>query len=124
MLKRSGDQLGQAARAILANRQLRQTILPAELFGEWPWGALLTLFVADAEGRRLTGHMIAEQLACPKPVMARWIQHLSTTGLVVGDGTGDLNDLLTLSPRAISALETYLAATVETAEMVLRQQTL
>lgn len=109
------DSLARAARGILRNRALRRAHLPADLFGEWAWDALLTLFVGDAEGRRLTGAMLAEELACPAPTMMRWIQHLLAAGLVISDGGRDLSSPLTLSAQAITALERYLAATLRNA---------
>ena len=56
------DALARAARAILCNRRLRRAHLPGDLFGEWAWDALLTLFVGDAAGRRLTGAEMAALL--------------------------------------------------------------
>jgi hypothetical protein len=114
-----GDRLSEAARAILVNRRSRLDLLPAELFGEWPWEVLLTLFVADAEGQRLTGRGIAAELACPPLTMTRWLQHLARTGLVVGDTARDLDTPLTLSPSAITALESYLATSLQTAHLLL-----
>jgi hypothetical protein len=114
-----GDSLSEAARAILVNRRSRLDLLPAELFGEWPWEVLLTLFVADAEGQRLSGREIAAKLACTPLTMTRWLQHLARTGLVVGDTARDLDTPLTLSPSAITALESYLATTLQTAHLLL-----
>jgi hypothetical protein len=113
-----GDRLSEAARAILVNRRSRLDLLPAELFGEWPWEVLLTLFVADAEGRRLTGRTIIAEIACTPLTMTRWLEHLARTGLIVGDTSDDLDAPLTLSPAGISALESYLAATVQTAHLL------
>jgi hypothetical protein len=113
-----GDRLSEAARAILVNRRSRLDLLPAELFGEWPWEVLLALFVADAEGRRLTGRTIAAEIACTPLTMTRWMQHLVRTGLVVGDPSVDLDAPLTLSPAGITALESYLATTLQTAHLL------
>lgn len=109
------DALARAARAILCNRRLRRAHLPDDLFGEWAWDALLTLFVGDAAGRRFTGDLLARELACPAPTMMRWIQHLLTAGLVTCDGRRDLTSPLTLSAQAITALEGYLTATLRAA---------
>jgi hypothetical protein len=113
-----GDRLSEAARAILVDRRSRLDLLPAELFGDWPWEVLLTLFVADAEGRRLTGRTIAATLACTPPTVTRWMQHLARTGLVVGDTSVDPDAPLTLSPAGITALESYLATTSKTTHLL------
>ena len=112
------DRLSEAARAILVNRRSRLDLLPAELFGEWPWEVLLVLFVADAEGRRLTGRTITAELACTPLTMARWMQHLARTGLIVGDTSDDPDAPLTLSPAGITALEAYLDTTLQTAHLL------
>lgn len=105
------DRKARIAEAVLENRRQRHSLLPAVIFGEYAWDALLMLFVADAASTRLTGRDIAARLSCSETVMSRWIKYLSQEALIVGDGTGDLDDLLTLSPAAIEALEAYLAST-------------
>jgi len=105
------DEKARLARAILDNRAQRRTLLPEALFGEWGWEALLELFVADAVPERLTAREIARRIGCDERVMSRWLKFLSEQRLVVGDGDGDLDDLLTLSPTAIVAIERHLEAT-------------
>lgn len=112
------DRKARLAQAILDNRKHRHDHLPDELFGEFAWSALLHLFVADAASQRLTGHMLAERTACPAPVMQRWLMYLSKQQLVVGDGDGDLSDLLTLSATGLAAIEAYLAHTTVMAERI------
>jgi len=113
-----GDRLSEAARTILVNRRSRLDLLPAELFGEWPWEMLLTLFVADSEGRRLSARMIAAELACGPLTMTRWMQHLTRTGLVIGDAATDPDEPLTLSPTAITALESYLGSVLASSQLL------
>jgi len=115
---RHGDRLSEAARTILVNRRSRLDLLPAELFGEWPWEMLLTLFVADSEGRRLSARMIAAELACGPLTMTRWMQHLTRTGLVIGDAATDPDEPLTLSPTAITALESYLGSVLASSQLL------
>lgn len=112
------DALADIARGILTNRRSRSAMFPADLFGEWAWEVLLLLFIADAEGRQMTGWMIAHDLACSPSLLSRWIKHLSSVALIIGDGSGDLNDLLTLSPSAITSLEHYLTETANTGRLL------
>jgi hypothetical protein len=102
------DGKARLAAGISANRQQRQKYLPQELFGETPWDMLLMLFVADANGKRVDGNKMVEQLGCSPRALSRWLKHLSAIGLIVGDGTGDLSDDVTMSPTAFEAVEKYL----------------
>lgn len=113
------DEKARLAQAILDNRRDRQHHLPGELFSEYAWDALLHLFIADAASERLTGHSLIERIGCAAPVMVRWLMYLSQQKLVVGDGDGDLSDLLTLAPDALDAIETYLHKTQALAEQVI-----
>lgn len=110
------DKKARLAEAVLRNRVQRRSLFPATIFSEHAWDALLMLFVADAASERLTGRDIAKSLECSESVMSRWIKYLSQERLIVGDGTGDLGDLLNLAPNAINALETYLSRTQEYAD--------
>lgn len=109
------DRKARLAQAILDNRAQRRDNLPDEMFGEFAWDALLYLFIADAASQRLDGHELVERTSCPAPVMRRWLVFMSEQKLVVGDGDGDLSDLLTLSAKALAAIENYLAHTIEMA---------
>jgi DNA-binding MarR family transcriptional regulator len=91
--------------SIIKFRQCRADVLPAELFSEPAWDLLLELFLADAEGRRITAREVADKSNISPGVMSRWLQHLSKIGYVVGDGTGDLDDMLTLSAEALQRME-------------------
>ncbi|MEG3126136.1 hypothetical protein [Sphingomonas sp. GB1N7] len=92
---------------MLQFRRDRQRLLPAELFSEPAWDLLLELFVADAEGRGLSGREVSQRSNVAAPVMARWLMHLVNIGLVIrdGSGAGDLDDLLTLSGKAMDRME-------------------
>ncbi len=41
--------------------------------------------------------------------MSRWLKHLTAEGLLVGDGTGNLDDELTLSGAGMAKMEVVLA---------------
>jgi hypothetical protein len=109
------DEKARLAQAIVDNRRDRKHHLPRTLFSEYAWDALLHLFIADAVSQRLTGHRLAERVGCPPRVLARWLLYMTQEGLVVGDGDGDLSDLLTLSPKALDAVEAYLTQTQDSA---------
>lgn len=110
------DRKARLAQAILNNRKQRLDGLPHEMFGEFAWDALLHLFVADAVSQRLDGHALVKRISCPASVMRRWLVFMSEQKLVIGDGDGDLSDLLTLSAEALAAIETYLAHTTDMAK--------
>lgn len=102
------DRTARTAAALLGFRRERSRYLPAELFHEPAWDLLLELFVADSEGRRLTGRHVSEKMRVPSGVMSRWLVHLSRVDLLVGDGSGNLDDELTLSGQAFDKLERLL----------------
>ncbi len=102
------DDAAKLAAFMLAFRRSRSEELPASLFGEPGWDFLLELFIADARGVRMTGRQISELHCIPTRVASRWLMYLSGEGLIVGDGTGDLDDALTLSGVAIGKIERLL----------------
>jgi hypothetical protein len=93
------------AASMLEFRRERAEILPAELFSEPAWDLLLELFLADAEGRHITARGVAMRSNISPGVMSRWLRHLTKIGYIVGDGTGDLDDMLTLSAKALQRME-------------------
>lgn len=99
------DHAASLAAAMLDFRRSRSKILPADLFAEPAWDLLLELFVADAQGRRLTARQVCDRSGISSYVMARWLMHLSQSGFVIGDGNGDLDDLLTLSAGTLAKME-------------------
>ena len=102
------DQVANFADFMLAFRRSRAEELPRSLFGEPSWDFLLELFVADARGVRMTGRQISERHQISPAVASRWLKHLSTESLIVGDGSGDLDDELTLSGAAMEKMERLL----------------
>lgn len=99
------DRSASLTAAMLEFRRFRLNVLPAELFSEPAWDLLLELYVADAEGRRLTARQVCERSKIPPVVMSRWLQHLSQAGFVIGDGTRDIDDILTLSAAMLARME-------------------
>lgn len=112
------DQSAATAEAILKFRRIRSAILPRELFAEPGWDLLLELFVADANGHRLTARDVADRDNIPPTVLSYWLIHLTKIGFIVGDGDGNLDDLLTLSGKALNILETAMDSANEVRESV------
>jgi hypothetical protein len=93
---------------MLAFRRGRTKELLRSLFGEPSWDFFLKLFVADARGVRMTRRQISERHQISPAVASRWLLHLSAEGLIIGDGSGDLDDELTLSGTAMEKMERLL----------------
>lgn len=102
------DEAANLAAFMLAFRRSRTEELPSSLFGEPSWDILLELFIADARSVRVTGRQISELHRIPTKVASRWLMHLTAEGLIVGDGSGDRDDALTLSGAAIGKMERLL----------------
>lgn len=105
---RKSDRAAATATAILKFRRMRSELLPPELFAEPGWDLLLELFIADANGHRLTARDVSDRNNIPPSVLSRWLLHLTQIGFVVGDGDGNLDDLLTLSGKALDSIEAIL----------------
>lgn len=97
------------ARAILLSRQARKAVFASSIFGEPAWDMLLTLYVAEQEGLRLTVTRLAEQSDAPLTTAIRWIDYLDQSKLVtrrphVHDGRVVLVEL---TDAARAKLESY-----------------
>ena len=112
------DRAAATAEAILKFRRIRSEILPRELFAEPGWDLLLELFVADANGHRLTARVVSERDNILPSVLSRWLIHLTQIGFIVGDGDGNLDDPLTLSGKALDTIEFVMAKADELRESV------
>lgn len=112
------DRAAATAVAILKFRRVRAEMLPQEMFSEPGWDLLLELFVADANGHRLTARDVSDRANIPPTVLSRWLLHLTQIGFIVGDGDGNLDDLLTLSGKALDAIESVMAKADELRETV------
>ncbi|KQM72710.1 hypothetical protein [Sphingomonas sp. Leaf20] len=102
------DEAAQLADAILRFRRHRTRIFSRDIVGEPAWETMLEIFVADARGLPMTGRLVAERHHVPGAVMSRWLKHLTADGLLVGDGTGNLDDELTLSGAGMEKMEEVL----------------
>ncbi len=99
------DEAAQLARSVLALRRKRYEHLPQDLFGEHAWGILLAMFVADAEGKRVTGGDVFASAGCTSASGRRWMAALMEYDLVVGQGPRDDVDIVSLTPSGIHAVE-------------------
>jgi hypothetical protein len=105
---RGNDEAVQLAMAILRFRKYRASVLSRDIFGEPAWEVLLELFVADANSVGITGRIVAEKHDISTAVIGRWLKHLTAEGLLIGDGTGNVEDELTLSGVGMDKMETAL----------------
>lgn len=86
-------------------RNKRAEHLPADLLGEQSWGILLAMFVADAEGERLTAAEACARAGGSPAVAVRWLYALEQYGLVACEAACEGRQLVALSPAGISAIE-------------------
>ncbi|WP_137897478.1 hypothetical protein [Sphingomonas sp. 2SG] len=105
---------------MLEFRRARETVFPKEIFGEPGWDLLIELFIADAKGRRLTGSDVSARNNIAPSTLSRWLIHLSKSGYIVGDGTGDLDDALVLSPLGLAHFEIIIGKLAQLHESVER----
>ncbi len=105
---RGNDEAVQLATAILRFRKYRASVLSPDIFGEPAWEVLLEMFVADANSVRITGRIVSDRHNISTAVIGRWLKHLTAEGLLSGDGTGDVDDELTLSGVGMDKMETAL----------------
>ena len=76
-------QLFEYARNIYRGRRMRAGVIGDEsLFGEPAWDLLLDLFIAEAEGKRLSVTAACIGAAVPTSTALRWIVILESRGLV------------------------------------------
>lgn len=70
------------ARALLAERRLRDQLLGEELFGEPVWDMLLELFIAHEERTNVSVKSLCIASAVPPTTALRWIGNLTAKELV------------------------------------------
>lgn len=99
------DEATALARSIFELRRMRAHHLPEAVLSEIAWNILLALFVADADGHRMTGTDVIAIAEAPVSTGRRWIMALHDEGLVIGDGHGRLQDVIGLTAKGISAVE-------------------
>lgn len=107
--------------AVIDLRRARQGSFPLDLFmGEQGWDILLQLFVADANGERLTARDLLSRTGGPAAAGERWIRFLASRGLTVGDGDGRLDDVVTATPEALQRVESWAASSIAALEHLIK----
>lgn len=105
-------ELRSRARRLIAERKLRRTYLPPELFHEPAWDMLLALFLAYDQARPMNVKALVLTADAPVTTAQRWIDHLARMGLI--DRVTDPNDRrrveLSLNDAGHAAIAEYLAA--------------
>jgi DNA-binding MarR family transcriptional regulator len=99
------------ARRHLGERRQRDEALGAELFGEPAWDILLTLFVAQEEGRRLCVTRLCAEIPVPNTTVLRWIFALTERGMLIrqGDPHNGRRIYVSLSNQALAAVRALLS---------------
>jgi DNA-binding MarR family transcriptional regulator len=70
------------ARRLYRERRARDLLLGTALFGEPAWDMLLELYIAKAEGRRVTTMSACMASGVPPTTALRWLMKLDEAGLV------------------------------------------
>ena len=99
------------ARAILEDRRRRAFLFNPGMFGEPGWELLLTLYVMDRDGPRLTVGRLAKLAECALTTTLRWLDYLCDQQLVLRqEHPGDARtEFVRLTDKARDALELYLS---------------
>jgi len=86
------------------------------MFGEPAWELLLSLYVMDQDGPRLTIGRLIESTECPPTTALRWLQYLQDQDLIVRrEHPGDARTaFVSLTNKAREALDLYLSDSLTT----------
>lgn len=96
-------------------RQLRGTIVEADLFADPAWEILLTLYAAELADKRLTVGKLCSSVDVPPTTAARWLKVLVERGLVRTDAANQFS-CVALSAVGSSTMNRYFT-TVSTARL-------
>lgn len=109
----SGD-LPDFARQILTGRKERDRYFDPILFSNPAWDILLTLYVADAEGRSVTVLDSCTASIVPQSVALRWLGYLKQEEMVIEipDPARPRRTLICLSNQARLTISSYLGSLV------------
>jgi DNA-binding MarR family transcriptional regulator len=117
MRRRGPDEAGDRSEAhaewvreLIRLRRLRAKHFDQELFADPAWDILLDLYAAQLEGRRTTVSSLAIAAAVPPTTALRWIQKLTSRGLLVrvSEGADRRRVYIELSAGAYTSVEAYL----------------
>lgn len=111
--RRRDVSLVRLAESILSDRRRRSEIFNPAMFGEPAWELLLTLFVMDRQGPRLTIGALAQAAGAKLTTALRWLEYLEDQDFVRREPHP--NDMRTafieLTDKAREALRLYLSGT-------------
>lgn len=105
------------ARKLLEVREQRYERFGHALFDEYAWEMLLALFIADAEGRRLTARQAMEESRASPAIGRRWLAHLSHVGMVRVQDLDDPDRPVTLTDATLHDMEQFLKEASRTLEI-------
>ena len=108
------EQLLQLASWMFHARKRRDKFFHPGLFGEAAWDVLLTLYVMDQQGPRLTIGEVSRVADVPTATILRWLQTLEDQGLTERQPHPHdrRSALIRIAPKGREAMETYLSETL------------
>lgn len=100
---------GENVRLVIAARQLRSELLPANFFSEPAWDMLLEVFARDLEGREGCLSEIAGASSIRLTTALRWVEILEDQGLLTrrADPSDARRGILQLSNLGKRVMELY-----------------
>ena len=111
--RRRDMSLIELAETILDARRRRAEVFNPAMFGEPAWELLLTLFVMDCEGPRLTIGRLTQLAGTKLTTALRWLEYLEDQAFVRREQhpTDARSAFIELTDKARAALELYLSGT-------------
>ena len=108
--KPSYEELSLFARTLYQERQLRNKIFSAKIFGEPAWDMLLDLYASEAEGKLVSISSASLAAAVPGTTGLRHIQKLQAAGLISRKSSPDRRVVhLNLTPAGQSEMTIVLS---------------
>ena len=104
---RTFDDSADVVRTMLQLRADQDMLFGVPLGRGYGWDIILVLFIADAEGRELTGRQAIIRAGVAFEAGKRWLSYIANAGIVLGDGELDPDVVVTLAPYAVSRIEEY-----------------
>lgn len=101
------------AAAILSARKRRIQVFGTSMFGEPAWDMLLTLYIAEKSGLRLSLNRITERSGAPASTALRWLEYLVNQHLVRPElqPSDSQASFVTLTDKAWDLMKQYLTET-------------
>lgn len=106
------------ARMIIRMRDVRDRILGTKLFADPAWDLLLDLYVAAADGRKLTVGDACVGARVPSSTALRWIAEFERDGLIrrIPDAVDRRRMLVVLTESQLSTMDRLFASMALVAE--------